>query len=60
MYVCFNLKMVYPVEKSMERCGSNSLSRDNETLCYLLYSSFELLRKTYSREGDKVAVVLVT
>ena len=55
--------MVYPVEKSRERCASNSLSRDNETFLltaafYTTISSFWV--RPYSREGNKVAVVLVT
>ena len=48
----FPIKMLYSVERSIERCASNSISRDNEQLlagyCYL-YSNFELLGRTPSK-----------
>ena len=34
----FLLKMLYPVQTSTERCASNNISRDNETL--LLVAAF--------------------
>ena len=58
-----SLKMVYPVEKCSERRASNNLSRDNENLLlvaafYTPISSF--CERPYSREGNKLDVVLVT
>ena len=55
--------MLYPVERSRERCASNNLLRDNENLLrvaafYTPISSF--WERPYSREGNKLAVVLVT
>ena len=55
--------MFYPVERSRERCASNNLSRENENLLlvaafYTPISSF--CQRPYSREGNKLAVVLVT
>ena len=57
------IKMLNPVERSRERCASNNLSRDNENLLlvvafYTPISSF--WKRPYSREGNKLAVVLVT
>ena len=58
----FSLKMLYPVERSRERCASNNLSLDNENL--LLVAAFYtpisgFCERLYSREGNKLAVVLV-
>ena len=59
----FSLKMVYPVDRSRDRCASNNPSRDNENLllvadCYTPISSF--WERPYSREENKLDVVLVT
>ena len=55
--------MLYPVERSRERCASNNLSRDNENL--LLVAAFYtpvscFWERPYSHEGNRLAVVLVT
>ena len=55
--------MLYPVQTSRERCASNNISRDNETLLlvaafYTPISSF--WERPYSREGGKLAIVLFT
>ena len=47
----FPIKMLYFVERSIERCAS-SISRDNEqplACCCYLYSNFELLGRTPSK-----------
>ena len=69
----FSFKMLYPVERSRERCASNNIlcyvfilnniSRDNENL--LLVAAFytpilSFWERPYSCEGNKLAVVLVT
>ena len=44
--------MLHSVERSIERCASNNISRDNEnpvTCCCFLYSNFELLGRTPSK-----------
>ena len=44
--------MLHPVERSIKRCASNTISRDNENplaCCCLLYSNFELLGRTPSK-----------
>ena len=55
--------MFNPVEKSREGCASNILSRGSENLLlvaafYTQISSF--WERPYSREGNKLAVVLIT
>ena len=48
----FPIKMLYPVERSIERYASNSISRDNENplaCCCYLYSNLELLVNTPSK-----------
>ena len=48
----FPIKMLYFVERSIERCTSNSISRDNEqplACCCNLYSNFELMGRTPSK-----------
>ena len=48
----FPIKMLYFVERSIERCASNSISRDNEqplACCCNLYSNFKLLGRTPSK-----------
>ena len=57
----FPFKMLYPVERSTERCASNNLSCENENLLvvaafYTPISGF--WERPYSREGNKLAVVL--
>ena len=54
--------MLYPVERSRDRRASNNLSCDNENILvvaafYTPISSF--WERPYSREGNKLAVVLV-
>ena len=73
MYVCFShikksfknikfsLKMLYPVERSRERCASNNLSHDSENLFVAAFYTpiLSFWERPYSREGNKLAVVLV-
>ena len=56
-------KKLYSVERSRERCASNNLSHDNENLlvaAFFLLTISSFWERPYSREGNKLAVVLVT
>ena len=56
-----SFKMLYPVQTSRERCASNNISRDNETLLLVaaFYTPISSRERPYSHEGNKLAVVLV-
>ena len=46
--ITFSLKMLYPMERSRERCASNNLSRDNENL--LLVAAFILQSRASGKD----------